>query len=58
VRLAPLVAALFLLAVPSAMSAQLAPPNDNFADAVNLNAIADIDGFARANNVNATSEPL
>jgi len=56
VRLAPLVAALFLFAVPSAMSAQLAPPNDALADAVSLNAIADTYGFVRANNVNATAE--
>ena len=55
-RLVPLVAALFLLAVPSAMSAAMAPPNDDFADAVSLNAIADTDGFVRANNVNATVE--
>ena len=52
-RLAPLVAALFLLAVPSAMSAQLAPPNDDFADAVSLETTG---GFVRANNVNATAE--
>jgi Ca2+-binding RTX toxin-like protein len=57
-RLAPLVAALFLLAVPSAMSAQLAPPNDDFADAASLNAISDTAGFVRANNVNATDELL
>ena len=55
-RLVPLVAALFLLAVPSAMSAAMAPPNDDFADAVSLNAIADTDGFVRANNVNAGVE--
>jgi Ca2+-binding RTX toxin-like protein len=57
VRLVPLVAILFLLAVPSAMSAQLAPPNDDFAAAVDLNAISDTQGFLRANNVNATAEP-
>jgi Ca2+-binding RTX toxin-like protein len=55
VRLAPLVAALFLLAVPSAMSAQLAPPNDDLADAVSLEPTG---GFVRANNVNATAELL
>jgi len=55
VRLAPLVAALFLLAVPSAMSAQLAPPNDDLADAVSLEPTG---GFVRANNVNATTELL
>ena len=54
-RLAPLVAALFLLAVPSAMSGQLAPPNDDFADAVSLDPTG---GFVRANNVNATAEAL
>jgi Ca2+-binding RTX toxin-like protein len=53
VRLAPLVAALFLLAVPSAMSAELVPPNDNFDDAVSLEPTG---GFARANNVNGTAE--
>lgn len=52
-RLAPLVAALFLLAVPSGMPAQLAPPNDDFADAVSLETTG---GFVRANNVNATAE--
>jgi Ca2+-binding RTX toxin-like protein len=56
VRFVPLVAALFLLAVPSAMSAAMAPPNDDFADAVSLNATADTGGFVRANNVNATAE--
>ena len=55
-RLVPLVAALFLLAVPSAMSAAMAPPNDAFADAVGLNAIGVTDGFVRGNNVNGTAE--
>jgi Ca2+-binding RTX toxin-like protein len=58
VRLVLFVTAFLLLAVPSAMPAALAPPNDNFADAVDLNAIADTNGFVRANNVNATAEPL
>lgn len=55
-RHVPLVVIAALLALPSAVSAAAAPANDNFAGAIDLNAIAVVDGFTRAVNVAATKE--